>query len=202
MNSFKEPRLARGEAMPEPDGIAIAAVRNHERHPMWYVVQVMGGQERQTLDLIARLKGGGALSDAFIPQREIMRHVEGEWVRQRENLFPGYVFVDTRKPDELFTQLGKVPAFTRLLGSEDAFVPLSREEQAVVQALIGDDHIAEVSEGIIEGGEVRILSGPLRDHDAIIAKIDRHKRCAYVRVNMLGREVDIKLGLEIVRKSA
>ena len=175
---------------------------NRERLFMWYVVQVLGGQEKQTLDLIMRLKGGGALADAFIPQREVMRHESGEWVRRRENLFPGYVFVDTRMPDELFAQLVTVPAFTRLLGSENTFIPLSNEEQAIVQALVGDSHVVEISEGIIEGGEVRILTGPLRDRDATIVKIDRHKRCAYVHVSMLGREVDIKLGLDIVCKPA
>ena len=65
---------------------------------------------------------------------------------------------------------------------------------------VREDHIVEMSEGIIEGDEIRILKGPLRDQDAIIKKIDRHKRVAYVQMFILGRETSVKLGLEIVRK--
>lgn len=152
------------------------------------------------MDLLERFVGASVFEEAFIPQREVMRHRAGEWVKTQEILFPGYLFVVTKNPDELFAQLMIVPAFTRLLGSDDAFVPLSRDEVRVINAFAGDDHVVEMSEGVIEGDEVRILRGPLRDQDAIITKIDRHKRAAFVKMNMLGRETVVKLGLEIVRK--
>ena len=167
---------------------------------MWYVIQVAAGQEKATLDLVQRFVDGRTLKEAFIPQREIMRHRAGEWVKSHEILFPGYLFVITKDPDELFAQLVKVPAFTRLLGSDEAFVPLTSEEVHLINAFAGDDHVVEMSEGIVEGDEIRILRGPLRDHDAIIKKIDRHKRVAYVQMLILGRETSVKLGLEIVRK--
>ena len=168
---------------------------------MWYVIQVLAGQEKATLDLVCRCVSPSAYEDVFIPQREIMRHRAGEWVRTYETLFPGYLFVVTRHPDELFSQLTGVPAFTRLLGSDEAFIPLTVQEEQLIQAFAGDDHVIEMSEGVIEGDTVRVLKGPLRDHDAIIEKVDRHKRVAYVRMFMMGREAVVKLGLEIVRKS-
>lgn len=167
---------------------------------MWYVVQVLGGQEAATLDLVRHFVGGKAAKDVFIPQREVMRHRAGEWIVSKEILFPGYLFVVANKPDELFSQLMNVPAFTRLLGSDDAFVPLSRDEVNLINAFAGDNHVVEMSEGIIEGDQVRVLRGPLRDHDAIIEKVDRHKRVAFVRMRILGRDTLVKLGLEIVRK--
>lgn len=167
---------------------------------MWYVIQVAVGQEKATLELVEHFVDGKTLKEVFIPQREVMRHRNGEWVKVYEILFPGYLFVITKSPDELFAQLVKVPAFTRLLGSEDAFVPLSREEVNIINVFAGDDHVVEMSEGVLEGDEVRILCGPLRDHDAIIKMIDRHKRVAYVQMHILGREANVKLGLEIIRK--
>jgi len=167
---------------------------------MWYVIQVASGQEKATLELVEHFVDGKTLKEAFIPQREVMRHRNGEWAKTHEILFPGYLFVITKNPDELFAQLMKVPAFTRLLGSDDAFVPLTHEEVNFITAFAGEDHIVEMSEGIIEGDEIRILKGPLRDKDAIIKKIDRHKRVAYVQMFILGRETSVKLGLEIVRK--
>ena len=169
---------------------------------MWYVVQVVGGQEKATLALVERFAGGPALKEAFIPQREVMRHRAGEWVKAQEILFPGYLFVVTSDPGELFARLANVPAFTRLLGSDEGFVPLADDEVKLIHAFSGDGHIIEMSEGVIEGDRVRILRGPLRDRDAIIRKIDRHKRAAYVTMFLMGRETNVKLGLEIVRKSA
>lgn len=37
-------------------------------------------------------------------------------------------------------------------------------------------------------------------HAGSIVKIDRHKRLAYLEMEMLGRKKNVKLGLEIVAK--
>ena len=58
-----------------------------------------------------------------------------------------------------------------------------------------------MSEGVIEGGTIKVLSGPLMGYEGSIQKIDRHKRLAYVEIKMLGRTTVVKLGLEIVSKS-
>lgn len=173
------------------------------KNTMWYVIQVMGGQEKASLNLMRRFVEQDVLEETFIPQRETMRHRNGAWETVTETLFPGYLFVVTDDPTQLFDQLRKVPAFTRLLGNDESrFVPLAKEEVALIKALGGDEHVIEMSEGVIEGDEVRILRGPLRDHDGIITKIDRHKRIAFVEMWMLGRKKSIKLGLEIVHKRA
>ncbi len=168
---------------------------------MWYVVQVLGGQEKATLEVVRGLIDENVLAEAFIPQREVMRHQAGEWIKTREILFPGYLFVDAANPERLFGELSRVPTFTRLLGTDGGFVPLSDEEVGLIRALTGDNHVAEVSEGVEEGGSVRILNGPLRDLDATIVKIDRHKRAAFASMHIFGRETIVKLGLEIVRKA-
>ena len=57
-----------------------------------------------------------------------------------------------------------------------------------------------MSQGVIEGDTVIITSGPLTKLSGEITYIDRHKRLAMVRVEMFGRFMDVKLGLEIVHK--
>ena len=59
-----------------------------------------------------------------------------------------------------------------------------------------------MSRGIIKSGELVILSGPLMGRTAQVKKIDRHKRLAYVEVEMLGRKNLVKLGLEVIEKTA
>lgn len=60
--------------------------------------------------------------------------------------------------------------------------------------------IVELSTGIIEGDHVIILNNPLMGHDSLIRKIGRHKRLAFLEVDMLDRKKTVKLGLEIVAK--
>lgn len=57
-----------------------------------------------------------------------------------------------------------------------------------------------MSKGIIEGERTIVLSGPLKGKEGYIKKIDRHKRKAWLEVELFGRIQNIQLGLEIVSK--
>ena len=57
-----------------------------------------------------------------------------------------------------------------------------------------------MSRVFIENDRVIITSGPLKGNEALIKKIDRHKRRAYLEIEMFGRKVEAQVGLEIVKK--
>ena len=116
-------------------------------------------------------------------------------------LLPGYVFVVTKNPNALKAQLRRVPRFTRLLGNDDMFTPLNDQEVAFLNAFTQPGkRTVELSTGVVEGDTVIILNGPLMGHDGLIKKIDRHKRLAYLELEMLGRKKTVKFGLEILAK--
>ena len=54
--------------------------------------------------------------------------------------------------------------------------------------------------GVIEGDTVHIFEGSLQGMEGLIRKIDRHKRMAYLEVEMFGRMVEMRAGLEIIEK--
>lgn len=172
---------------------------------MWYVAQVATGQEERTLALIQQqveAGRGAALQEAFVPRYQVQKHVGGEWAVQTQPLFPGYLVVVTDDVEALEQALRTVPAFTRILGSGDAFTPLSDADIAWLNAFTQANHrVVDLSEGIIEGDQIKITRGPLMGHAAWIKRIDRHKRLAYLEVEMFGRTLETKVGLEIVRKS-
>lgn len=173
---------------------------------MWYVVQVIGGQEDAAVAKIQKQANTETFKNCFVPKYEIRKRYSGVWKTRREVLFPGYVFVDTKTPDKFRTELNKVTAMTRLLSGETEagekkFIPLSDEEKTLISAFIGDeDHVMKMSEGIIEGDQIRVLKGPLQGFEALVAKIDRHKRQALINLNILGRTKTVRVGLEIVQK--
>lgn len=170
---------------------------------MWYVIQVVGGQEHAVVHQVEKLVDGDTYRSCFVPSYEIKKRLQGEWCYRREILFPGYVFVDTRTPNDFSKELNNVSRMTKLLHSGDErFIPLADNEKTLISAFVGnDDHVMKMSEGIIEGDEIVILKGPLMNHVGLVKKIDRHKRLAYLEILMCGRSTTIKAGLEIVRKS-
>ena len=89
---------------------------------------------------------------------------------------------------------------TKLIGIGDQIVPLVQEEVELLMRIGTDKQLVEMSSGIIENDRVRILSGPLMGMEGNIRRIDRHKRIAYLEIEMFGRTVEIKVGLEIIRK--
>ena len=77
---------------------------------------------------------------------------------------------------------------------------LSDAERDWFLAFIDQDRVVRMSEGVIENDQVRITKGPLMGKEARIRKVDRHKRCAFVEMDMFGRKTTARVGLEIVRK--
>ncbi len=62
------------------------------------------------------------------------------------------------------------------------------------------NRLSEMSEGIIENDRVVVTSGPLKGNEGLIRKIDRHKRKAWLEIEMFGRTVEMQVGLEVVGK--
>ncbi len=110
-------------------------------------------------------------------------------------------FVVTEKIEGLFIELQNVIGLTKLLGIGDDIVPLREEEIQFLLTFGGEKQVVEMSEGIIEQSKVRVISGPLQGMEGCIRKIDRHKRKAYLEVEMFGRMQRVQVGLEIISKT-
>lgn len=176
-----------------------------DRMKMWYVAQVNSGQEAIVRDMCKQMIDPAILQDCFLPEYETMRKIQGEWKSVRRLLFPGYMFVVTDSIFSLLAELKKIPARIRLLGQDSAkgdITPLSEDEQDWIIAFTDESHCVRMSEAAIEGDTITVTSGPMLGREAIIKKIDRHKRRALIEVVMFGRSTTATIGLEVVRKTA
>lgn len=168
---------------------------------MWYVIQVRVGTEEQICSQCKKRISGDILESSFIPYYETKKKTASQWKTEQKILFPGYVFLITEQVESLFFALKKVEGLTKLLGTGNEIVPLSQREEEFLKRLGGDDHVVEMSEGIIEGDRVIIESGPLQDQEGYIVKIDRHKRKAWLEIPMFGGIQRVEVGLEIKMKT-
>ena len=130
--------------------------------------------------------------------------IHKEWKEVEKAYFPGYIFVETDDPKELFKQLSYVPSFTKLLGRAgytDFFLPLSKEEERVLDILCSkhSDRVTKLSSVMIkEGMKIQVLDGPLIGLETTIKKVNLHKRTVTIPVNIAGRPGEVELGIDIV----
>ena len=168
---------------------------------MWYVVQVATGREQAACDLIGERVDVSLLKECFVPRRKVAFKEADEWKTMEEPLFPGYVIVDSEQPKRLRAALDRLPDFARLLDVDGAFLPLDDEEVAWIDAFTRRGHrVVDMSRAVVEGGVVRITSGSLVGKEAQVKRINRRKRTAVLALRILGRDVEVPVGLEIVRK--
>lgn len=167
---------------------------------MWYVIQVSTGKEEQILKMINEYGVQRYLKECFIPKYERRRKYLGQWHQEEAVLFPGYIFIISEEAKELYLALKQIPELTKLLGIGEKWTPMSKEDVAIIEALSGKERLVKHSEGYIAGSKVTITDGPLVGMEAMIRKIDRHKRKAFLEIPMLGRMLTVQVGLEIVTK--
>lgn len=168
---------------------------------MWYAVQVATGREETARDMCRKLIDKELYEDIFIIRFDKAKRYYGEWHKERKIMFPGYMFIDTDNPNEIYEQLKNVPEFTKILGRDnDAFIAIEAGKEALFKAMVRDDYEIPISIGVIEGDKVIVKEGPLVGMEAYIKKIDRHKRIAILRTEMFEQEIGVSVGLEVVEK--
>ena len=167
---------------------------------MWYVIQVLTGTEEKICRQCEQVIDSSILERCFIPRFQQKKRFLGEWHMQNEILFPGYVFLIPEHLETLTESLKQVVGMTKLLKTGEAITPLSEQEVALLQKLGSEKQEVSMSTGIIEGDAVHIFDGPLQGMEGLIKKIDRHKRIAYLEVEMFDRKVEMRVGLEIIEK--
>ncbi|MDY6316449.1 MAG: antiterminator LoaP [Oribacterium sp.] len=172
---------------------------------MIYVMQVLTGEEaevRQNLTAFVLHKG----EEVFYPTYEKFFRSHGKYELRMARLFPGYLFIRSEEPIDFYNRVRLVKnkhfmeTLTKLLRVDVSIIPLSGEEEKAILELIGKQYEMKMSRGVIQDGRLVIQSGPLTGREAGIVRIDRHKRIAILRVHMMGRDIETKVGLEVVEK--
>ena len=126
---------------------------------MWYVIQVQGGQEEKTAELIKKqlTLREDSLRECFIPKKERVKKFKGSWQHVEEILFPGYVFADSGNAEELYSRLKQVGRLTKVLQDGNfLFLALSEDEERWIKAIGDRDHVTRVSKINIEPVRDRI----------------------------------------------
>ena len=172
---------------------------------MWYVIQTETGKEEELIagmHRMDRLKKKDSIGECFMIRAEWLKRLGGKWRLQVRPLFPGYVFAETDRPEELYLRLKEIPKFSRLLGSGSfEFTALEPDEEDFLKRICHEDEnqqrrwLVRLSAVETVSGAIRRIEGPLKTFEKQIERINFHKRYAVVRVKMCHREQTVLFGL-------
>lgn len=166
---------------------------------MWYVVQVYTGTETEICEQCrSRLMEDG--EEIFILQAEKMIKIRGRWSLTMGKLFPGYVFVETERIEDFYNRLKRLGSMAKILRTDKEMIPIYPEEEQYLRMIGGREHIVRYSEGYIEGEKLVVTSGAMKECRGKLKKVLRHKRMVVLEIPLLGRSVEVTVGMGIVSR--
>ena len=165
----------------------------------WYVVQTLKGREKKVLSEIREHVLEADNEHTFIMENEKLYKHQGKWHSERENLFPGYLFVVTEKPEEFDKRLRRTNRSLKVMRVDGVIKPIETYEEEFLMRLGGENHVVKYSEGFQIGDKIVIEKGSLKGFEGEIRKKDRHNRQAKIAVSMFGREMEVTVALGIVK---
>lgn len=155
---------------------------------------VLTGKENLVAD---QLKKCCPEATPIIARQEKHKSDHGQKTRMETTLFPGYVFFEAPEAVEPYVSFPRENVI-RVLTREDGSWHLMGEDEHFARWLFSYGGFLSFSKAYQEGDRIRILSGPLKDLEGSLRKIDRRGRSGQVDLNFNGRQMRVWLGFELV----
>lgn len=168
---------------------------------MYYVLWTSTGKEEKTRQMISDFADPSLYFRCLIPYRLKRHYYKGKSYIAKLILFPSYVFIETDHIKELVNDIKWFPGFNVVLHVDDLYCPVYKHEEQLLTKLVDARGIIDISEGFMEGDQIRITSGPLVGQEGNILRINRRKGVAILRMNIFNRVTQVSLGLELISKN-
>lgn len=170
--------------------------------PRWFLVRAPEGREAATCERVRSIVPRDLAEDAFVARKERWFKRGGAWRLEPVQMHEGYFFVASRDGRALARELSRLSFPVEMAGASGADpAPLPAEAQSWLEAAMDSGHVLRNSIAVIEGGQLRVQSGPLVGQERRVTKVDRHHRCCTVRVGGADGGFDELLPMEVPHKS-
>lgn len=128
------------------------------------------------------------------------RTSKGHTTLERKILFPGYVFVQA-DPDSNFTAYMPRLRVLYMLTNPDTGWRLAGRDEQFVRWVMTQNGVIEFSKAYKEGERIKIISGPLKDLEGFITRVDKRNQNGQVTLTFNGRTIKAWLGFDLVTRS-
>ena len=163
----------------------------------WYVLQTKTGGEEKLADMIRKLLAPELYEECFTVYFEQLWRRRGHALVHVERAFPGYIFITSDRPEELYLSLKRVPAMSRLLADDSLFfLALDPAEADFLQRIMDADHVIRLSYLATDGhGRVMHVTEPLKSCMQQVVRYNYRKRNVIIRLSLAGAEKQVMLGI-------
>ncbi|WP_027631046.1 antiterminator LoaP [Ruminiclostridium cellobioparum] len=170
----------------------------------WYILFVRTGRELK-VEQFLRERLDSDIFNPFVPLQQFLFKTKGIVKKELKPLFPSYVFIESEIPGQEFIKRTKTLLcvsrdIVHILRYSDTEIAMRESEKQLLLSLCNDDRCIESSNGISEGNRIHILDGPLKGWESNVKKVNRHKRQAWVEIELMGSIRLVSVALEIVEK--
>ena len=174
----------------------------------WYVLRVMGGKERKTVDFIEKESDRVGLRDfvsqVLVPTEKVYQIRNGKKVSKEKNFFPGYVLIEANLAGEVPHILKNVTNVLGFLGATKGGSPVPMRKSEINRILGKVDDMALTEEHVqipfVVGETVKVIDGPFNSFHAEIEAIDEQKKKLQLMVKIFGRKTPLELNFMQVEK--
>ena len=161
----------------------------------------MTGKEEETKNVIDKELSRQFFEDCFYIRRERVWRRDGQCIVHLETMFPGYLFISTDQPEEVYTKLKAIPQITKLLRSEeDIFLTVSQEEREFLENLLDEDpeDVVRLSK-VTVNEKKRFLLQKVRSDIMWIGLSRKKLRLRYVMIEMelFEKKREILIGIKL-----
>lgn len=130
--------------------------------------------------------------------QEKHKSVGGQKTTERVIMLPGYVFFASADRSLGTQELFRVPGIIRVLRGQERDWPLVGSDRTFAKMVMDLGGVIAMSQAYKEGDRVCVLSGPLKDLEGNITRIDRRSRNGQIELKFDNRTWKVWLAFEYI----
>ncbi|MBS5983670.1 antiterminator LoaP [Clostridium butyricum] len=162
----------------------------------WYALYVQCGNELTVQKwLNVKMKEN---FKSIVPRRYLIETKSNTSREIIKVIFPGYVFININMSEDNYYKIKSIPSILKVLSYNSYCTEIPEKEMIPILNLIKDDEIIKYSKILFDNSEFKILSGPLKNNEHMIKKINKHKKRASVYLKLNNEDKKIDLGIILV----
>lgn len=161
----------------------------------WYALYVKSGNEVAVQKWL-----NVSLEESFnsiVPRRYLIETKSNTSKETIKVIFPGYVFININMSTGNYYKIKNISPILKVLSYDSYFTEIPENEMMPILDLTKDDEIIKYSKIICDNSEFTVLSGPLKNNEHMIKKINKHKKRASVYLKLNGEDKKIDLGITL-----
>ena len=170
----------------------------------YYILQVATGHEATFIEKVQKLDPALAQKHNLIHlTRELTIRRQGEWLKEKQPTFPGYVIMQTTNTVDAKTvqDFKSIPYFYHFLKTNTEIIPMTGKDLDIIKHFLGlGPNLGTSLVRFDENDRIVVIEGPLKGIEGSIIKVDKRKQRAKIRVDFQGSAHTIDLSFQDISK--